>query len=85
MEANNAYLALGYACNEKCRCCPLIHKNDREKFIPLDRLLKEADQIVSYGVRDVTLSGGEPTIHQDLFQLITVGSHHERNQCAYPF
>ena len=70
MGANNAYLALGYACNEKCRCCPLIHKNDREKFIPLDRLLKEADQIVSYGVRDVTLSGGEPTIHQDLFQLI---------------
>lgn len=70
MGTRNAYLALGYSCNERCRCCPLVHKNDREKIIPLDRLLLEADQMVSYGVTDVTLSGGEPTLHPDLFQLI---------------
>ena len=70
MGTCNAYLALGYACNERCRCCPLVHKNDREKFISLDRLLQEADQMVSYGVTDVTLSGGEPTLHPDILQLV---------------
>lgn len=70
MGTRNAYLALGYACNERCRCCPLVHKNDREKFISFDRLLQEADQMVSYGVTDVTLSGGEPTLHPDIIQLV---------------
>ncbi len=70
MGACNAYLAVGYACNERCRCCPLVHKNDREKFIPLERLIQEANQMVLYGVTDVTLSGGEPTIHPDIIPLI---------------
>lgn len=70
MAMSNAYLALGYACNEKCRCCPLVNKNGREKLIPLERLLKEVDQMEYYGVTDVTLSGGEPTLHPDIFSLI---------------
>lgn len=71
MGARNAYLALGYACNEKCRCCPLVNKYDREHLIPLERLLQEADRMNEYGVTDVTLSGGEPTLHPGLFQLIS--------------
>lgn len=71
MGARNAYLALGYACNEKCRCCPLVNKYDREHLIPLERLLQEADRMCEYGVTDVTLSGGEPTLHPGLFQLIS--------------
>lgn len=76
MLTRNAYLALGYACNERCRCCPLVHKNDREQLIPLSRLLEEADRMAEYGVTDVTLSGGEPTLHPDLFSLV---SHFHRN------
>lgn len=76
MLTRNAYLALGYACNERCRCCPLVHKNDREQLIPLSRLLDEADRMVEYGVTDVTLSGGEPTLHPGLFSLI---AHFHRN------
>ena len=71
MGPRNAYLALGYACNEKCRCCPLVNKYDREHLIPLDRLMQEADRMCQYGVTDVTLSGGEPTLHPGLFQLIS--------------
>lgn len=76
MGTRNAYLALGYACNERCRCCPLVHKNDREQMIPLDRLMDEADRIIACGATDVTLSGGEPTLHPGLFSLI---SHFHRN------
>lgn len=71
MEIRNGYLALGYACNEKCRCCPLVAKNDREKYYPVEQLLDEAKKMLSYGVTDVTLSGGEPTLHPDFFSLIT--------------
>lgn len=76
MKIKNSYLALGYACNERCRCCPLVHKKDREQFVPVKRLQQEADMMVKYGITDVTLSGGEPTIHPNLFQLISY--FHER-------
>ncbi len=71
MGIRNAYLVLGYACNEKCRCCPLVQKNDREHFVPLARLLQEADRMELYGITDVTLSGGEPTLHPHLVELIS--------------
>ena len=77
MGARNAYLALGYACNEKCRCCPLVNKYDREHLIPMNRLMQEADRMCEYGVTDVTLSGGEPTLHSGLFQIISY--FHQKN------
>lgn len=70
MKNRNGYLALGYACNEKCRCCPLVGKDDREKYYPIEQLLDEAKKMLSYGVTDVTLSGGEPTLHPDFFSII---------------
>lgn len=70
MKIRNGYLALGYACNEKCRCCPLVAKDDRDKYYPVEQLLNEAKKMLSYGVTDVTLSGGEPTLHPDFFNLI---------------
>ena len=70
MENRNGYLALGYACNEKCRCCPLIGKDNREKYYPIEHLLNEAKKMVFYGITDVTLSGGEPTLHPGFFSLI---------------
>lgn len=70
MKIRNGYLALGYACNEKCRCCPLVAKNDRENYYPIEQLLDMAQKMLFYGVTDVTLSGGEPTLHPDFFSLI---------------
>ena len=72
MEIRNGYLALGYACNEKCRCCPLVAKKDREKYYPTKQLLNDVEKMLSYGITDVTLSGGEPTLHPDFFRLISL-------------
>lgn len=67
----NAYLAVGYACNQKCRCCPITRNIDVSNlFAPFDRVKREVDSMISLGVTDVTISGGEPTIHPDFFNII---------------
>ena len=67
----NAYLAVGYACNQKCRCCPITNNINKDDLLaPWDRILKEADLMISSGVTDVTISGGEPTIHPNFFEIV---------------
>lgn len=67
----NAYLAVGYACNQKCRCCPITNNINKDDLLaPWDRIKKEAELMISAGVTDVTLSGGEPTIHPDFFEIV---------------
>ena len=35
----NAYLAVGYACNQKCRCCPIANNaNKDELIVPFERI-----------------------------------------------
>ncbi len=70
-KKTNAYLAIGYACNQKCRCCPITNNINKDELLaPWDRIKKEADLMLSSGVTDVTISGGEPTIHPDFFKII---------------
>lgn len=67
----NAYLAVGYACNQKCRCCPIANNaNKDELIVPFERIEKEADTMKKLGITDVTISGGEPTIHPDFLKII---------------
>lgn len=69
-NSKNAYLAVGYACNQRCRCCPLIDKEHRKMIVSLDDIKKEATIMKNLGVTDVTISGGEPTIHPNFFEII---------------
>ena len=71
MINKNAYMVMGYACNEKCRCCPLSFKKERVQVVPTDELFKEAFEMLKYGVTDVTLSGGEPTIHPEFIKIVS--------------
>ena len=67
----NAYLAVGYACNQKCRCCPIANNaNKDELIVPFEKIEKEADTMKELGITDVTISGGEPTIHPDFLKII---------------
>ena len=69
-NSKNAYLAVGYACNQRCRCCPLIDKEHRKMIVPLEDIKQEAIIMKKLGVTDVTISGGEPTIHPDFFEIL---------------
>lgn len=66
----SGYLVLGYACNQRCRGCPLVHKDKRQTFIGTEALFREIDGMYSFGVTDITLSGGEPTLHPSFFDVI---------------
>lgn len=68
----NAYLAICYVCNEDCKFCP-CSKNEKKKKMLTDisELKKTVDEFEQDGVTDITISGGEPTLHPDLSVLIS--------------
>lgn len=65
------YLALGYLCNHHCFFCPCGEKSDLPTFAPKEQLI----QAIEVGIRNqhidgVTLSGGEPTLHPDFYDIL---------------
>lgn len=66
----DAYMVFGYACNQKCVCCPCEKDQRLKKSIELTELKKEVDRMVEIGVTDVTVSGGEPTVYPNFFEII---------------
>lgn len=67
----DAYMVFGYACNQKCICCPCEKDQRLKKVIEIKKLQKEIDRMVEIGVTDVTVSGGEPTVYPNFFEIIT--------------
>lgn len=67
----NAYLVTGYACNQRCRCCPITHNsNTSNLIIPFEQIKDQIIRIGALGVTDVTISGGEPTLHPRFFDIL---------------
>jgi len=61
-------LDLTYRCNERCEHCYLDHKDRGElKTHELKRILR---QLADAGVFFLTLSGGEPFLRRDLFEIL---------------
>ena len=73
----SSYLALGYACNHKCICCPLTTYDRMHKPLTFAdikervELLEEGAQNASHtGVNHIVLSGGEPMLHKDFLKTV---------------
>lgn len=67
----NAYLAICYSCNENCRFCPCSKNEKRQGIITnLIELKNIVDLMDQDGITDITISGGEPTLHPELTELI---------------
>lgn len=67
----NAYLAICYLCNECCSYCPCSKNEKENKLItPLSDLKLTIDKFVAEGVTNITVSGGEPTLHPDFTEII---------------
>lgn len=67
----NAYIAISYVCNENCSFCPCTKKEKSDKLITkLEDLTATIDDMEINGITDITLSGGEPTLHPKLPELI---------------
>lgn len=64
-----AYISLGYRCNHECIICP-NKKTDIHGETPKEQIFKMLDNLKSGGGRSVTISGGEPTLHEAFLDTV---------------
>jgi radical SAM protein with 4Fe4S-binding SPASM domain len=64
----SVHLDVTYRCNERCEHCYLEHDGDGEMTTAEIRAL--LDQLAEAGVFFLTISGGEPLIRRDCFEII---------------
>lgn len=69
---NSIYLAIWYKCNQTCKGCPCCQNVDRSKNMSLNDIKKACEAAFdSYGERfSITVSGGEPTLHPQFFEIM---------------
>lgn len=58
------------ACNYRCRHCLVSTPRAKHTELPLEDLVKIADQIAECGIRQVDLTGGEPLVRKDFMDLV---------------
>lgn len=72
----NIYLAIWYECNQKCTGCPCGLNNDKDKVLSKEQIVKILDTH-EYGENTcVTLSGGEPSLHPQFFDILNSIKRH---------
>ena len=72
-------LSITDVCNFKCGyCLPngyQIDKSDNRKFLHLDEITRLAKVFSKLGVNKIRLTGGEPTVRNDFFEIIKILKH----------
>ncbi len=69
-------LSITDVCNFKCGyCLPngyQVDKSDNRKFLHLDEIRRLAKVFSKLGVHKIRLTGGEPTVRKDFFEIIKI-------------
>ena len=69
-------LSITDICNFKCGyCLPngyQVDKKDKKKFLHLDEIKRLAKVFSKLGVSKIRLTGGEPTVRKDFFEIIKI-------------
>jgi GTP 3',8-cyclase len=69
-------LSITDVCNFKCGyCLPngyQVDKSDNRKFLHLDEIDRLAKALSELGVNKIRLTGGEPTVRKDFFEIIKI-------------
>ncbi len=69
-------LSVTDVCNFKCGyCLPngyQIDKNDKTKFLNLNEIKRLAKCFSELGVRKIRITGGEPTVRKDFYEIIKI-------------
>ena len=72
-------LSITDVCNFKCGyCLPngyQIDKSDNRKFLHLEEIRRLAKVFSKLGVCKIRLTGGEPTVRKDFFEIIKILKH----------
>ena len=64
---------VGYSCNERCKFCYYIQTvkdRGKEKDLPTEEIKERIAYIRNQGIETLEFTGGEPTIRNDLIELV---------------
>ena len=74
-----AVINTGPLCNYKCEFC--YFKKDLKSYLPLDVVKDKIDCMYNYGFREFDLTGGEPSIRKDFFDILDYCSERGTVSC----
>ncbi|MBZ9577966.1 glycosyltransferase [Patescibacteria group bacterium] len=63
-------LDITHSCNLSCRICDIWKTANRDKDIPISYIKKILSQTKGVGIKEITLSGGEPLLRKDIFEIL---------------
>lgn len=66
----NIYLAIWYKCNQKCLGCPCGLNDNKDMSLTLEQITSFLEKYDPEEAICVTLSGGEPTLHPQFFEIL---------------
>lgn len=64
------YLAIWYGCNQRCFGCPVSHNENRSRSLTVDDIRVKLEDLPGDEPFSVTISGGEPTLHPQFFEIM---------------
>jgi cyclic pyranopterin phosphate synthase len=68
MRERRATLKLGYACNNNCIFCRVGRRGCKDKTT--EKIKEELKKLRGLGISSILITGGEPTIRSDIFEII---------------
>ena len=75
---NHVYLQINSRCNQKCVFCnrpPKDNPDEYTKDIAIEKIKQRVKQLVERGNKRIILTGGEPTLRNDLDEIIRFCKH----------
>lgn len=71
-----AWVEITSMCNQKCLHCFLGNELNRYHHQPKEKIFAHIDTLIEQGVNQVVISGGEPTIHPHIEEILTYASQY---------
>jgi MoaA/NifB/PqqE/SkfB family radical SAM enzyme len=62
-------ISLTNRCNLSCRMCSIANSLSKDQELSTAQILHAIDEAQRYGIKEVVLTGGEPFLREDLFEI----------------
>ena len=62
-------ISLTYGCNLRCKMCSIANLLPQEEELSTEQIFHIIDEAKNYGIKEVLLTGGEPFLRKDIFEI----------------
>ena len=63
-------ISLTNRCNLSCRMCSIANSSSKDQELSTTQILHAIDEAQGYGIKEILLTGGEPFLREDLFEIV---------------